>query len=756
MLLSLLSQDTMFSARHWRRSPRVRLSAVAILALFFLTGISAAQLARVGPVDRNNGFPQWYQDSTGLAVNACLPNAQELADGTCLVTADMLTNPAAPIAFPNNFPDEFFFYALDTGGPVNGGRLVWRARLEGAFANGPVIQGDQMVFARVRVVMDVPEPGGTYTVTHPYGVEVFPDVQPGVRAIFFTNDVGLVAGNFSDALGGQITNFIRPSAVGPGGPPDPFVVLPGGNTFLADPAALVFVTGSPFPDPLNPAQFTNYVRVDGPNIGGPGIDTITFDQFNIAGQVHLQPIPSPVDVERSTYRRDASGNSAQLDLFATAHPSIGAPQPILSVTGTGILGTLMSNQGSRYFAQPVFRGNTPVTVPSSVTITNSSDTPTSFTEANVVDQVEIDTANYDPATQTLTIQARSSDLWGNPQLVALPWGALDSSSHELDVPGVTVPPADVTVQSAFGGRATRMVTVAARVVNAADPFADNDAIAQDLPADTTSTINVLANDLADGQAGSTNCTAATCAVTILANPTHGTVSIDANQNANYAPALAYSGPDSFSYTFTSGGKTSNVALVSFNVAFVNHAPIAGPDSATAGLNAAININVLANDSDPDAGDFVNPASVTIVTPPLSGTATVNPDGSIHFVPGASGNITLQYTVADSHGLASAPATVTITVTNPDLITIIQAQFRTSKRDWRIRGTDTIAGPGNTITIHIGPTLAGPVLGTIAVDAAGGWDFVQKGSSRSPDATNTVSVESTKGGVRLAIPLQITN
>src|SRR5215470_101339 len=100
------------------RLQRPRVAPYLALLLAF-AGVSSAQLARVGPVDRNNGFPQWYQDSTGLAVNACLPNAQELADGTCLVTADMLTNPAAPIAFPNNFPDEFFFYALDTGGPVN-------------------------------------------------------------------------------------------------------------------------------------------------------------------------------------------------------------------------------------------------------------------------------------------------------------------------------------------------------------------------------------------------------------------------------------------------------------------------------------------------------------------------------------------------------------------------------------------------------------------------------------------------------------
>jgi hypothetical protein len=95
------------------------------------------------------------------------------------------------------------------------------------------------------------------------------------------------------------------------------------------------------------------------------------------------------------------------------------------------------------------------------------------------------------------------------------------------------------------------------------------------------------------------------------------------------------------------------------------------------------------------------------------------------------------------------------VLSPDTIAVTQAQFRT-RGDWRIRGTSSIPGPGNTITIHNGPTLAGPVIGTIAVDATGAWDFSLKGTNIRPDATNTISVESTKGGQRLAVPLQITN
>jgi hypothetical protein len=456
------------------------------------------------------------------------------------------------------------------------------------------------------------------------------------------------------------------------------------------------------------------------------------------GQVHLQPIPSPVEVTRATYRRDAV--SAQADVFATAKPSIGAPNPVLSIAGATILGTVMANQGSLYHGQPQLR--TPQDIPASVIITNSADTPTSFTEANLVDEVRITSALYDSASQQLTVQASSSDRFDPAVLVAEGFGTLTGGTL---VAPAAVPPAEVTVISNHGGRASAMVAISQAAAPAA-PFADNDVIAAALPADVASTIDILGND---------NPGHGTATPRILANPVHGTVSINASGNAVYTPSLAFSGADSFSYINSVAGVDSNVALVSFNVAFVNHAPVANPDSAAVSVTTPATINVLANDTDPD-GDALNPASVTIVTPPASGTAVANPDGTIGFTPGPTGTVTFQYTVQDAAGATSNAATVTVTVASPDIITIIRAQFRTQKRDWRITGTNTIPGPGNTITIHNGPTLASPVLGTIAVDAAGGWDFVLKGSSIAPDATRTISVESTKGGVRLAIPLLITN
>ncbi|HEX5434187.1 MAG TPA: Ig-like domain-containing protein [Candidatus Angelobacter sp.] len=696
-------------------------------------GNALGQLARVGPVDNNNGFPQWYQDSTGLVLDACLPNSAELTDGTCLVTPDQLASPTNPIVFPSNFPDEFFYYNATSKMNVNSGSALLVVALEGAFAVGPVIAGDQIVFARVRMRVDIPAPGGTYKVIYPFGEEVFPDLAPGIKTLNFTADIGVAPGDFSGAMKGKITAFLRASTTA-GGPASPFVVLNGGDTFIADPTVTTPITGSPFG--------TNVFRIEGPNIGGPGINSIETDQFTLLGRVHLAPVPSPVQVTRSTYRRTAS--SAQADVFAIATPAIGVPDPVLSVTGTNTLGTIMSKMGASYFAQAQLRD--PNSIPASLLITNSSDSPATLTETDLVDEVQVTAANWDPNTQTLSVQAFSGDQVSPPTLIALGFGQLDATGTlNAQTP---LPPPEVTVVSSWGGRDTRTVTLGTMMRSATAPLAEDDMISGFLPADVASTINILANDVPN----------LGVVPRIIASPMHGTVTIDSlTGSAVYTPAPAYSGPDSFTYVNNSGGVDSNVATVLFNIEHVNHAPVANPDSATASVTTAVTINVLGNDSDPDAGDTLDPLTVTIVTPPSSGDAVPNSNGTITFspAPGSSGDVTFAYTVSDNNGLASNPAAVTVTVVAPDNLTISLAQFRT-RGEWRITGTASIAGPGNTITIHNGPDLTSPVLGTIAVDTAGGFDFRLKNTAITPGPTNTISIESTKGGQRLGFPLSITN
>lgn len=93
---------------------------------------------------------------------------------------------------------------------------------------------------------------------------------------------------------------------------------------------------------------------------------------------------------------------------------------------------------------------------------------------------------------------------------------------------------------------------------------------------------------------------------------------------------------------------------------VNTAPVANDDSVTTTDLQAVVIPVLANDSDPDAGDTLAIASFTQTT---SGSLVQNADNTFTYTPtpGFVGTDTFTYTIRDGGNL-TATATVTLTVT----------------------------------------------------------------------------------------------
>jgi hypothetical protein len=251
-----------------------RMMFVAVLLLSLVIAPSSyAALTAVGPpnapIPPGDGFPLWYQDSTGLTLGQCLD-----LSGNCIVLPDDFYDGVNPIVFPLNYPGESFYWIADTlFGPFR-----YRAALEAAFATanpiGAPVNGQQSIFARVRIRGHVPVVG-TYTFTHPYGTDTFvvnaltPAGAPEINA---TIDVPLgIPLDFAGALAGPIGPFLRPSAT-PGGAPLPFVVDPAtGARYIANAAQFVAVTGSPFG--------TNFVSVVGPASN----DSTTL--FNLAGKV---------------------------------------------------------------------------------------------------------------------------------------------------------------------------------------------------------------------------------------------------------------------------------------------------------------------------------------------------------------------------------------------------------------------------------------------------------------------------------------
>ncbi len=88
-------------------------------------------------------------------------------------------------------------------------------------------------------------------------------------------------------------------------------------------------------------------------------------------------------------------------------------------------------------------------------------------------------------------------------------------------------------------------------------------------------------------------------------------------------------------------------------------PVANDDNASVALGSVADIDLLANDSD-DAG--LDYDSLTLISQPASGLLTVIPGtGRVSYQPSSAvpGSVSFQYTVQDSDGYVSAPATVTI-------------------------------------------------------------------------------------------------
>src|SRR2546430_17461243 len=89
----------------------------------------------------------------------------------------------------------------------------------------------------------------------------------------------------------------------------------------------------------------------------------------------------------------------------------------------------------------------------------------------------------------------------------------------------------------------------------------------------------------------------------------------------------------------------------------NHAPSAVDDAVATAEDSSIAIAVLGNDGDAD-NDAI---SVSAAGAPGHGSATVNPDGTITYVPAADfhGEDSFSYTIIDGQGgSASAPVTPT--------------------------------------------------------------------------------------------------
>ncbi|MFL5399252.1 MAG: cadherin-like domain-containing protein [Myxococcales bacterium] len=758
-----------------------------------------AVLERVGPTDptlSGGGFPAWYQDTSGLALEFCSPsNVSEVAGGWCLLLpADV---PVIPESFPGNFFDEHFYFAGDaTLSPVSGGKALLRVSEEAAFAGAGVpFAGQQITFSRIRVKLTGIPVTGIYRFIHPYGEESIFATAGSPRGIFFTDDVGIncpPGGPFDCALQSRLGPFLLPSAVAGGAEmaaltaanPTPdtdpahfggvFAATPypgTGKSYIADPARIGPVTGSPlgtFTDSTGAARDHNIFRIEGPagsNLGGPGIDFIETTNFALQGRIFASTIAGRVTVDRASYTKSAT--ATKLDVFASGSETIQGrlptqPRPVgvspaLSffeapcdtdpVTFALIAPLVVIDQQMFQDATYFWGQSVPALIPAAVCVKDSAARDATgqivpaFFQAKVTDEISISKAVYDPDTATLTVNATSSDTVSAPVLSVDGFG--DLTLGALSYAPLMASPAKVRVRSTLGGFADLDVTTnffgaapgALRALNDAFTFAE-DSGAQIL--------NVLANDTS--AAGGT--------VVVIAQPKLGTAIANPLDNTvTYTPAVNANGVDAFTYQVTTAAGKSNIANVTVTITPVNDPPTAvndGPFTVIAGRATPTALpNLLDNDIDPDGrADMVSavqivPGAGLIVTGGVGGVVTVSS--------AQPGTFSFTYKVVDKAGVVSAnAATVTVVAIPGDTVTITKAQFAIGPRRWVVTGTTSVPNQSINLT-YVNGTLPGWSIGTVAVDALGNWTLDIRNVTGNDDPTTflkrptTLKATSTAGG-----------
>ena len=154
----------------------------------------------------------------------------------------------------------------------------------------------------------------------------------------------------------------------------------------------------------------------------------------------------------------------------------------------------------------------------------------------------------------------------------------------------------------------------------------------------------------------------TVSLAIAEAPGDGTAEVTPGGRIAYTPADGFTGTDRLLYRVTDPGGLSDSAELLLAVATGNATPVAEADSATVAPGGRLELEVLANDGDPD-GDAL---ALSIERGPRNGSAEVISGGSIAYTPeaGFTGTDTILYRVTDPAGL-SATAVATLAVEQPN-------------------------------------------------------------------------------------------
>ena len=306
--------------------------------------------------------------------------------------------------------------------------------------------------------------------------------------------------------------------------------------------------------------------------------------------------------------------------------------------------------------------------------------------------------------------------------------------------------------SDVSGSPSGLATVSISITPSNDPpVAQNDsAIVQ---SGTPKTINLATND-SDSDDGLD-----LASIEIVSQPSQGTLSVNTNGTVTYDHNGSTNLVDSFTYRIRDlAGAPSNIATIQLTIERAALPPLTAPDSATVDEGGTVNITVLANDTARD--NPINSASVTVVTPPTNGTATVNSSGVIQYIHNGSETTadSFTYRVSDTTGLTSAITTVSLGVVpvneppvavndSKSIASNIQAIIDLAANDFDVDDGLDLSGivigtapARGTLTIHNDGTVTYVHDGSESVQDSFTYRIKDKSGALSNEATVSLSIE----------------
>ena len=625
--------------------------------------------------------------------------------------------------------------------------------MEASYLPGPTpTRGQETVFARIRITFNFNDvnKNGTYIVRHPFGVHTFENVQATTKtnligaqaANFFTVDVPLGNG-FEGALEGPVGPFIKWDSELP--------LVSGAEEFVGDPNVPHTFTGSPFG--------TNFIEIIGPvgsNLDGLGTPTshiLRADLGTVLGQKWTAPIAQALKVDAAYKVRKAGING--VDVWATS-----TPDQRLIVTGEGMPSLQLFPSGTvagKYHGHIEYPSTQ--AVPPQITVTNLSSNPVNSVSTGLEDGVEISQASFDTATRQILVVAHSSDEISNPALVL---EGLTGAIPNVPVIPVAATPAMTQVQCpvtitnpvsvCFSGALPDFIeppesisVISTESGFHADHFLSINGAPQN-PVNPPVATNIAAPGFIVSTGVSTALTGALPAdALIIQQPENGVLAL-VNSVWTFTPnATAAVGSDSFKFVrqAANNAPVSNVATGNLTLSFNSTAPTAVADqfAATyAGTAAAKTktMTILGNDkpASVNALDAINPASLTIVTPPTKGNLVKLASGQITYVTKTAtatsgGADFFTYRVNNSSTPALTSNTVRVDVTNfsaAEAVAVTSARYTIASGKWVVVGTTSWFGANLTQTnatcwtgTGTAPTVA-TLIGTVPVDNTGAFQL----------------------------------